>query len=58
MRNVPRMRKTESKQSKLLCQTIGSKLQCVIHDTTTTVTAKVIFLANTPTPDLIIQHLD
>ena len=40
-----------------LVKTIGSKLQCVIHDSTTTAIANLIFLANIPTPDSLIQHL-
>ena len=58
MRNVPQMRNTWSKEWKLFCQTIGSKLKCVIHDSTTTVIAIMIFLANIPTPDPIMQHLE
>ena len=39
-----------------LVKTIGSKLYCVIHDSATTVKANLIFLANKPTPDSLIQH--
>ena len=33
-------------------------LWCIIHDATTTDRSSLIFLANTQTPDAIIQHIE
>ena len=40
-----------------LVKTIGSKLKCVIHDSTINAIANLIFLANIPAPDRLIQYL-